>query len=48
MRRLIAIVRWPVDVLLGHCSCDPRFVGVAHDVHCQQHGLAADLKGRLA
>lgn len=26
------------------CCCDPRFAGIAHDVACPIHGLAATLR----
>lgn len=32
--------------LLRHrgCSCDRRFIGVAHDLDCPMHGIAAELR----
>jgi hypothetical protein len=35
--RLLALLR------PGRCSCDGRFVGVAHDIDCPVHGLVAEI-----
>lgn len=32
----------------GGCTCDPRFLGVAHDVSCPEHGLVAVLEAARA
>lgn len=45
LRRLPANVQAAPDVRLDGCSCDPRFVGIAHDIDCPMHGLAATVRG---
>jgi len=43
MKRLIARLLG-IGSSAARCSCDQRFVGVAHDLDCPVHGLVAQLR----